>query len=327
MGSRCVQTLLDRYKVVDYLGQGARSNILLVTDERDGLKYALKRVFKRTSNDHRFIEQTEGEYEVSRGFEHPVLRKSFTLHRIRRWLRVVEVQLLMEYFAGRTLEDVVASTTLPQLVTIFTKVADGLQSLHQLGFVHADIKPDNILINPESQEVRIIDFGQSCRIGAIKKRIQGTPDYIAPEQVRRLPLDQRTDVFNLGATMYAILTGKPYPTLVQGKQMLPGQRLAHDHQSQIAAKPPHEMNEQVPPALSRLVMDCLQERPQDRPGDMKQVLVRLDVVRQLLAKSANAWQPRKPDSAHKPDIDATGSAAWPQGQPQPQHPASRTEPT
>ena len=315
MGNGSVQTLLDRYKVVDYLGQGARSNILLVTDEQNGQKYALKRVFKRTTNDQRFIEQTETEFEASRDFQHPVLRKSYSLRRIRRWLRLVEVQLLMEYFSGRTLEEFVTTAMLPQLVAIFVKVADGLLSLHQLGWVHADIKPNNILVSGETQEVRIIDFGQSCRIGAIKKRIQGTPDYIAPEQVRRLPLDQRTDVFNLGATMYWMLTEKPWPTLVQGNQLRPGQRLAHNHQAEAVAKPPHEVNDQVPPALSRLVMDCCQERLQDRPGDMKQVLVRLDVVRQLLAKNPGQWLPRRPDAARKPDIDATGSSAWPQGKP------------
>ena len=318
-----MQTLLDRYKVIDYLGQGARSNILLVTDEQDNRKYALKRVFKRTGHDRRFIEQTETEYEVSRDFQHPVLRKSYTLRRIRRWLRLVEVQLLMEYFPGRNLEDFATSATLPQLVAIFAKVADGLHSLHQLGFVHADIKPNNILVDPDSQDVRIIDFGQSCPIGAVKKRIQGTPDYIAPEQVRRLPLDQRTDVFNLGATMYWMLTGKPWPTLVPGRPLRPGQRLAHNHQAEAAPKPPHEVNDQVPPALSRLVMDCCQDRPQDRPDDMKQVLVRLDVVRHLLAKTPGLWQPRKDDSTRKPDIDATGSAAWPQQKSRPA--ATRTD--
>jgi serine/threonine-protein kinase len=319
-----VQTFQDRYTLVDYLGQGARSNILLVTDEKTGQKYALKRVYKRTRYDQRFIEQTEAEFEVSRQFQHPVLRKSYSLKRIRRWLRLVEVQLLMEYFPGRNLEDFAATATLPQLVAIFSKVADGLQSLHQLGFVHADIKPNNILVNAESQEVRIIDFGQSCRIGVIKKRIQGTPDYIAPEQVRRLPLDQRTDVFNLGATMYWMLMGKPWPTLLPGKELRPGQRLSPNHHSEAVAKPPHEVNEQVPPALSLLVMDCCQERLQDRPTDMKQVLMRLDVVRQLLAKSANLWQPRKFDPARKPDIDTTGSVAWQQAKPQ--QPATRTDP-
>jgi hypothetical protein len=71
-------------------------------------------------------------------------------------------------------------------------------------------------------------------------------------------------------------------------------------------------------------MDCCQDRLQDRPADMKQVLIRLDVVRHLLAKSTSLWQPRKPDPGRKPDIDATGSAAWPQGKPQ--QPATRTDP-
>jgi len=304
-----VQTLLNRYQVLDYLGQGARSNILLVSDGQNGQKYALKRVFKRTSHDQRFIEQTETEYEVSRHFTHPALRKSYAIRRIRRWLRLVEVQLLMEYFAGRNLEEFVFPD-LKQLVAIFTKVADGLHALHQMGYVHADVKPNNILVDGETGQVKLIDFGHSCPLGTIKKRIQGTPDYIAPEQVRRLPLDQRTDVFNLGATMYYMLTRKPWPTLVPGKQWRPGQRLMHGEQ---AVRPPHEIDEQVPLALSRLVMDCCQDRQQDRPADMRQVLARLDVVMQLLEKHESKWKQRRPDQIKKPGIDTTGSSAWSQG--------------
>lgn len=99
--------------------------------------------------------------------------------------------------------------------------------------------------------------------------------------------------------------------------MRPGQKLDPSHRTENGAKPPHEVNEQVPLALSRLVVDCCQDRVQDRPSDMKQVLIRLDVVRQLLEKNASSWHPRKPEQARKPDIDATGSSAWPQ------QPASR----
>ena len=267
-----------RYSQLDCLGHGARSKILLIVDEQTGQKYALKRIIKRSSKDDRFIEQTENEYEVSRGFRHPILRKSFSLRRIRRWLRLVEVQLLMEYFPGRNLEDLMTSTAPSQLVPIFAKVADGLQDLHQMGYVHADIKPNNILVNAADQEVRIIDFGQSCRISAIKERVQGTPGYIAPEQVRCQPLDQRTDVFNLGATMYYMLTGKPYPTIVPGKQQRPGERLVPGT-SGLLPQPPHEVNPKVPKVLSLLAMDCCQDRPADRPADMRQVLDRLGLAR------------------------------------------------
>ncbi len=283
----------SQYTQLNDLGHGARSRIVLIVDEKTGQKYALKRVPKRSSWDERFIEQTENEYEVSRSFQHPVLRKSFSLHRIRRWLRLVEVQLLMEYFPGRNLEEFKTTMPIPQLVSIFTKVVEGLQSLHQLGYVHGDIKPNNILVEPDTQEVRIIDFGQSCRIGAIKERVQGTPGYIAPEQVDCLPLDQRTDVFNLGATMYWMLTGKPWPTRLPGKQMRPGQRLKPDdwltssptpgqspssgatNGTGLIAKTPEEVNPNVSKSLSLLVIECCQDQPKDRPADMREVLNRL----------------------------------------------------
>jgi serine/threonine-protein kinase len=143
--------------------------------------------------------------------------------------------------------------------------------MHQAGYVHCDIKPNNILMN-KSGTIKIIDLGQSCRIGTIKQRIQGTPDYIAPEQVKRQPLDQKTDIFNLGATMYWALTGQNIPTLIPqknstGLQVLPKER-----------KAPHEIKKQIPIELSNLVMDTVENKPEDRPRNMMAVVSRLDVM-------------------------------------------------
>src|SRR5207253_76651 len=82
----------------------------------------------------------------------------------------------------------------------FIETAKALQALHRQGFVHCDLKPNNILLGPTGQ-VKVIDLGQACPVGTAKKRIQGTPDYIAPEQVKCIPVSVRTDVFNLGATL------------------------------------------------------------------------------------------------------------------------------
>jgi eukaryotic-like serine/threonine-protein kinase len=273
-----LEILATPYSQLDYLGHGARSKILLIVDERTGQKYALKRVVKQSSKDDRFIEQTENEYVVSRDFQNPILRKSYSLRRIRRWLRLAEVQLLMEYVPGRNLETFIHTLTPLQMVPIFTKVAEGLHSLHQMGFVHADVKPNNILVDGDNQtEVHIIDFGQSCRMQAIKERVQGTPGYIAPEQVRCEPLDQRTDVFNLGATMYYMMTGMTYPTIVPGKQSRPGQRLVPG-ESSPTGQLPEQVNPKVPKPLSLLIMDCCRDNAAQRPADMRQVLDRLEIA-------------------------------------------------
>ena len=151
--------------------------------------------------------------------------------------------------------------------------------MHSAGYLHSDIKPTNVMI-AKGGVVKIIDFGQSCKLHHRKDRIQGTPDYIAPEQVRRMRLDQRTDVFNLGATMYWVLTSEKYPTEIRGADSRGGISLITSDRP-IA---PIEWNDKIPLALSKLVMECCRENPAERPADMKQVAARLAVVRKLWRK-------------------------------------------
>lgn len=261
------------YQIRDTLGTGARSTIYQVEDPQSGEVYALKKVVRDSQTDYRFFEQTENEYKVSVRLNHPYLRRSFKLEKRRRWLRLTEMYLLMEYFEGRSLEQS-PPHSLAQIAWIFTRAAEALRSMHENGFVHADIKPNNILLD-ESSTLKLIDFGQSCPLGTIKQRIQGTPDYIAPEQVKRQPIDARTDIFNLGATIYWTLMGKPLPTLISSVR--PGRKvnLISDLQLEV----PHEVNDKIPPALSVLVMNCVAKSPNERPANMNTVLKRLEMVR------------------------------------------------
>lgn len=269
------------YTIYERLGTGARSTIWLVVSQRTGEQFALKRVVRRHgSSDDRFINQALNDFTVSSRVNHSVLRRSFELWRIRRLLQLKEVHILMELVQGRTLEEIGALGT-DGMLNIFIKVAKGLDALHQLSYVHTDIKPNNIMVTEDGQ-VKVIDFGQSCRIGHVKGRIQGTPDYIAPEQVEKgVPLTQRTDVFNLGATLYWAITGQAYPTVMPSKKRRGGIDLVGPRE----APPPEELNPNVPTALSRLVMDCCQENPKDRPGDMHEVIRRLEVTQHILDKN------------------------------------------
>jgi serine/threonine protein kinase len=257
------------YTIKKRIGVGARSTIYLATDDSDGKEVALKRVIFERPEDTRIFEQVETEYKIAQKVDHPYIRKCYKMKKIRNMFQTKEMLLAMEYFDAQSLEDGPA-LSLVDVLLVFRMVATGLNAMHQCGLVHCDIKPNNILFSIAGS-IKIIDLGQSCRIGTTKRRIQGTPDYIAPEQVRRKPLGPKTDIFNLGATMYWALTGKTVPTLIPKKDPfgLPVQ------ESVLA---PNEVRAQIPPGISKLVMDCVEEDPAKRPTDMATVISRLDLM-------------------------------------------------
>ena len=263
------------FEIISCLGYGARSTIYAVSEKKSGQIYALKRVVRKSADDDRFIEQAEQEFAIASQFDHPSLRKSIRMIRRRKMLKTAELYLLMELFDGQSL-DVQRPEKLSSLIRIFVQVAQGLAAMHRLGYVHADIKPNNILVN-EKFLTKIIDFGQSCAIGTVKTRIQGTPDYIAPEQVGRGPLTPATDVFNLGATMYWCCTDHHIPTLIPKKKDKSSVPTAPVNENK-ELKAPHELNPQIPMPLSRVIMDCVQNRPSHRPQDFTAVIPRLELA-------------------------------------------------
>jgi serine/threonine-protein kinase len=262
---------IDGYRILRKLGSGARTTIYLAVDEDTRQTVALKRAVMEGPEDSRIIEQIEKEYKVARQIEHPYIRKCYKIFRIRKLLRTQEILLSMEYFDGQSLEEQ-QRLSLGDVLLIFRMVAIGLNAMHEKGFVHCDIKPNNILFNRQ-EGIKIIDLGQSCRIGEIKKRIQGTPDYIAPEQVRREHISHRTDIFNLGATMYWALTGRNVPTLIPKKNEF---GIIVSDKSDF--KSPHQLYPKIPVELSDLVMECVQDKPADRPSSMSEIVERLDIL-------------------------------------------------
>ncbi|MGA2496191.1 MAG: serine/threonine-protein kinase [Tepidisphaeraceae bacterium] len=277
------QKLLN-YDVVARLGEGAGSVIYEVIDPVTRNRYALKHVVREDAKDIRFVEQMQQEFEISRQFNHPNLRRTFELKINKRMLlKVTEAFLLMEFVDGKALDVRKPRNTLEAIDT-FIQAAQGLHAMHNLGYVHCDIKPNNIL-RTEDGVVKVIDFGQSCKIGTIKERIQGTPDYIAPEQVHRRPVSHKTDIFNLGATIYWTMTGKNIPTLYTAGR--------GDNAFVVTERveTPHELNPQVPLPLSNLVMDCIIPRPEKRPASMENVISRLELAKHQILHQQNPQKP------------------------------------
>jgi serine/threonine-protein kinase len=282
---------LLHYEVLERLGEGARSTIYSVRDPETRQIYALKHVIRDETKDIRFIEQMEQEFEISRQFVHPNLRRTYDL-KINKTLllKVTEAFLVMEYFDGKAL-DVRLPPNMVATIDTFIQSAQGLKAMHDMGYVHCDIKPNNILRDEEGK-TKVIDFGQSCKIGTIKERIQGTPDYIAPEQVARRPVTTQTDVFNLGATLYWALTGRHIPTLYTVNKKGENSFLLDDR-----IDTPIDLNPKVPLPISNLVMDCIATKPAKRPADMEQVITRLELGKHILTRPASP----PPDLALGPD--------------------------
>src|SRR5262245_45093858 len=192
---------IGKFTILGTLGQGAHSSILHIRCSNDGKQYALKVVPINSKEDHKFLEQAQHEFKVAQLLDHPSLIKIYALETPRDWLfRVRKVHLLIEYVNGQT-ADTIKGLTLPRLVQVFARVADALVHMHRRGVCHADLKPNNIMIS-RTGDVKIIDYGLAWIKGERKGRVQGTPEYMAPEQARQGTVTESTDMYNFGATMY-----------------------------------------------------------------------------------------------------------------------------
>jgi len=270
------------YRVLAKIGEGAASVLYAVQHPKTKQVWALKRVIKNTEKDQRFLDQVIMEYAVRSKLDHINIRSVQKVIKHRKLFKVDSLSLLMELVDAHTLEHKLPRTSLAA-VRIFSQVAKGLSHMHGRGFVHADIKPSNVLITDENT-VKIIDLGQACAIGTVKKRIQGTPGYMAPEQAHRQTVTAKTDIYNLGAMMYWVLAREVIPTAMppkseKGNSLLSG---ALDADQLKLPVPLHVKNPRIHPLLSKQIQDCVQIHPDDRPESMEVVASRLELIGDLL---------------------------------------------
>lgn len=255
------------YRVVNVLGNGAGSTILLISDTTAGGKrYALKVVKRQDADDDIYIAQARLEFDVAQKLHHEAIVKIYDLRVKRTWFRVSGVELLMEYVEGETLDEIEAPA-IGQLVLVFNQVASGLAHMHRRGVYHGDLKPSNIMLS-KSGRVKLIDFGTAWIKGQEKDRVQGTPQFMAPEQVAERVVDERTDLYNLGATMYRMLTGR----FVQQGIPLPGETGMRKITSPVLIQP------NIPGPLNELILSCLELSPDQRPAGVYEVQKRLAAV-------------------------------------------------
>ncbi len=271
---------LENLMFVRELGTGAGTKVALMRDARDGAQYCKKYVSANAPNYQSQIRQLKNEFDVGVQNNHPVLRKSVEYGIVKRKLRAIEAYNILQFVEGIPLDKFAETSPLSLIIKTFWHVADGLHDLHRRGFLHADLKPHNILVAKNGRPT-IIDFGQACAMLTRKERIQGTKDFIAKEQVDRQALDQRTDVFGLGATMHRVFLGRSVETELNSTAVTKsGVNL------DFWRNPNHDQSQPLDPALLKLIEDCCQSERSDRPDNMQIVKDRLEVTFDRVAKTA-----------------------------------------
>jgi serine/threonine-protein kinase len=259
------QVLAQRYRIQRLLGKGGMGAVYLADDEVLGELVALKVISSAFAADEvAMIARFRREAAAARKVSSPQVIRIHDLGEARPGL----LYLSMEYFAGRTLTEVIAqrgSVPLKDVQDMLQQIGAGLEAAHQAGVIHRDLKPSNVLIG-ERGMIKIIDFGlATTAVGdglTATGALLGTPHYMAPEQIRGKPVDARTDVYALGALAYHLVCGRPPFT---GDNPI---AIGFAHVSEPVMSP-RQLRKDVSPALDAAIVAALAKAPEDRPSSAR----------------------------------------------------------
>jgi eukaryotic-like serine/threonine-protein kinase len=284
MRDLAVGDTLDQYQLTDLLARSGMASIFKGVDTESGRAVALKVPHIQYESDVVFSERFRREEEVGQRLGHPNIVKVLTPREKSR------MYMAMEYVEGRSLRAIMQEKVpfpTAQALDIARQVCDALAYLHSEGVVHRDIKPENILLTASGQ-VKILDFG--IALVASERRLTwtglsntiGTPDYMAPEQIKGRRGDPRTDVYAVGTMLYEMLTCHlPYDSA--------NPRALLRAKTTEEPRPPSYHVPGFDPSLEAIILRAIERDPRDRYATAALLLADL--------KDPSAVPPRDPGEA------------------------------
>ncbi|HEX6513639.1 MAG TPA: serine/threonine-protein kinase, partial [Chloroflexota bacterium] len=261
---------VGRYDILDLIGEGGMSESYRARDRDTGRTVVLKIPYANVIGDPATYSRYQRETEIGRKLTHPHIQQLLDTGTLEG---TPSPYLVMEYVEGQPLRHYLeqhAPLPFEEAVELASQLADALQACHAQGIVHRDLKPENVLITPDGQ-LKLLDFGIALLQGARRltwSRLSnsvGTPDYMAPEQIRGERGDGRTDVYALGTMLFEMLTGKvPY----EGDNAL---AIMSQHVNQA---PPslRSRRTDAPPQLETIVAKAIRRDPRERYQSMAELL-------------------------------------------------------
>jgi serine/threonine-protein kinase len=279
-----VGTLVDnRYAIQSRLARGGMSTVYVATDQRLERDVALKVLHPHLSADESFLGRLGREAKAAARLSHPhvvgVLDQGTDHH---------TAYLVMEYIKGHTLRDVINSKGAlpPRLaLALIDPVVEGLGAAHAAGFIHRDVKPENVLIADDGR-IKIGDFGlaRAVTTSTSTGALLGTVAYLSPELVLGKPADARSDVYSVGIMLYEMLTGQQPFT---GEVPI---QVAYQHVNGTVG-PPSALVPGLAAEVDELVQWCTSNDPENRPIDGNALLQELRHIRTNLTDRELDLQP------------------------------------
>lgn len=261
-----------RYKFIEKIGKGAFGTVLLMEDTVVEERLILKFLNANVASDEEMMKRFVHELRYSRKITHKNVIRIYDFLYIQG-----NYAISMEYFPSHTLGGEIVNekpVALKRAVKFGIDIATGMAVAHQAGIVHRDLKPANVLIDNDSL-LKIVDFGvaaaQSQGDTQLTKTgyVIGSPKYMAPEQILGKKVDERADIYSLGVILYELFTG--VPPYSRGDHM----SVMYQH-VQGKARPPMEINKELPLELNNLVIKCMSLDKAKRAQTMDELRLSLE---------------------------------------------------
>lgn len=262
-----------RYEIIEELGRGGMGRLYRALDTKITQEVAIKILRHEISRDQKIIDRFSNELKTARRIAHKNVCRMYHLGE-----EAGIYYIIMEYIPGKDLQNMIQMTkqlSTETALSVAKQICDGLSEAHGLGVVHRDLKPGNIMIDRDGN-VSILDFGIARSLeskGATESGyLIGTPEYMSPEQAQDKGVDHRSDIYSLGVILYEMVTGQvPFtgdtPIAISLKHI------------EEPPRDPRHFASQIPEALSKLILKCLEKSKEKRyqsAHELRTELVRIE---------------------------------------------------
>ncbi|MCU0704247.1 MAG: serine/threonine protein kinase [Fimbriiglobus sp.] len=315
---------LGPYKILRPLGQGGMGAVFLAEHTGLSRKVAVKVLPPDKAKDQLTLERFQREARAAAALDHPNIVR---LHDISQGNGVHF--LVMEFVDGTDLQSLMGQTGplhYAQAAQYVAQAAAGLQHAHEKGFIHRDIKPGNLMLTKTGGSIKILDMGlarsftdaaDSITANLAEGDIAGTIDYLSPEQAMNQSLDERSDIYSLGVTLYALVAGHPPFKGTTAQKLM-------QHQLKEPPSVSSQLQGRVPQALSDVIHRMMAKKPSERYQTMLDVIdalgpwlpvpssgnIIIDPMTQTSALSDQTWPNRRSSRVKVPPADGKVRWAW-----------------